>query len=221
MENLKNYKNEYGFSNRHDTRRVVVYAFLAMFAVVFAFSTDALIRGAIAGFFQNHKEISFFYDKITPVLNFIFHGTPQFTLAILILIIGRYRYPDYYIAGKTALLSLTFSGLAVQAVKHITGRARPRVTDVFIAIGPTFRAGYDSFPSGHTALAFSIAVLVTRYFPGFRAPAYFFAVLCAFHRVKTGSHFPSDVVAGAFAGVVVTSIIIYYFSDNKEVHDGG
>ncbi|MBF0463801.1 MAG: phosphatase PAP2 family protein [Nitrospirae bacterium] len=178
-------------------------------------NNDVLIRSVIAGFFQNHMPLCSLYNKITPFLNFIFHGVPQFTAAVLILILGRYRFKELYVPGKISLIALTASGLAVQAIKHLVGRGRPRVAETFTALGPTLNGDYDSFPSGHTVLAFTIAVLMTHYFPKFRIPAYMYAVFSAFHRVKTGSHFPSDVVAGAFVGVVVANIVLYYLKDNK------
>ncbi|MBF0519783.1 MAG: phosphatase PAP2 family protein [Nitrospirae bacterium] len=196
-------------------RTVGICAILAIPAVYFMANNDVLIRSIIAGFFQKHTDFSSFYNKITPLFNFIFHGVPQFMAAVLILILGRYRFKELYVPGKIALIALTASGLAVQAIKHLVGRGRPRVAETFTALGPTLNGDYDSFPSGHTVLAFTIAVLVTHYFPKFRVPVYIYAVLSAFHRVKTGSHFPSDVTAGAFVGLVVTNIVLHYTKDNK------
>ncbi|QWR78642.1 phosphatase PAP2 family protein [Candidatus Magnetomonas plexicatena] len=216
---MKSYKIKYGFLNQPELRTVVICVILAIPTVYIISNSDVLIRSSIAVFFQNHNAVSFFYDKITPLLNFIFHGMPQFTVAVVILILGRYRFPELFAHGKIALISLCSSGLAVQAIKHIVGRGRPRVTETFIAVGPTLNGDYDSFPSGHTVLAFTIAVLMTHYFPNFRVPAYMYAALSAFHRVKTGSHFPSDVTAGAFVGVVIANIVLYYFRDNGKYEE--
>ena len=56
----------------------------------------------------------------------------------------------------------------------------------------------SSFPSGHTAAAFSgAAFLQTRYGPAPGIPAYALALLTAYSRVDADKHFIDDTVAGA------------------------
>jgi undecaprenyl-diphosphatase len=98
------------------------------------------------------------------------------------------------------------AGVLVQVVKNLACRARPTAPDpgVFFAAFPCFPAGYAvaSFPSGHATTAFAAAVLLSLRYP--RGAAVFFglAVLVGLSRVVLGSHFPSDVVAGAVLGSV-------------------
>jgi undecaprenyl-diphosphatase len=122
--------------------------------------------------------------------------------------IGRYLYRPLYLPGKVFLFTLSASGLTVQIIKHLAGRARPRISDTFFAIGPSLRGDYDSFPSGHTALAFSIAFILSSYYRRFSVVFYFFAILAGFDRVKDGSHFPSDVIAGAFIGLATAKFLM-------------
>jgi len=48
--------------------------------------------------------------------------------------------------------------------------------------------------------AFSIALVVSYFYPGLEAPMYFLAVSIAISRVVLGMHFLSDVLAGAVLG---------------------
>ena len=48
--------------------------------------------------------------------------------------------------------------------------------------------------------AFSIALVVSYFYPSLEAPMYFLAVSIAISRVVLGMHFLSDVLAGAVLG---------------------
>jgi undecaprenyl-diphosphatase len=61
-----------------------------------------------------------------------------------------------------------------------------------------------SMPSGHTQVAFSLATLLSAQLPAYGWLFYLAAALIGIYRVYVGSHFPSDVVAGALLGVVIT-----------------
>lgn len=61
---------------------------------------------------------------------------------------------------------------------------------------------YDSFPSGHSALAFSSAAFIdTRYGHSVGIPAYLFASYVGYSRVVTDEHYISDVLAGISIGL--------------------
>jgi undecaprenyl-diphosphatase len=68
-----------------------------------------------------------------------------------------------------------------------------------------------SFPSGHTMTAFSIALVVSYFYPPLEGPLYFLAISIAVSRVVLGMHFLSDVLAGAVLGSAlgVSSIVVF------------
>ncbi len=61
-----------------------------------------------------------------------------------------------------------------------------------------------SFPSGHTNSSFAAAMALTLAFGRKGAYAYILAVLIALSRCYVGVHYPSDVVAGAIVGTLVS-----------------
>ncbi len=104
-------------------------------------------------------------------------------------------------AGLSTLIAHAYAAGAVQSLKHLVGRARPRLTqESSLLIGPNFDSGYDSFPSGHTTASVAIAVVIARRFPRFSWLAYGVAAVIAASRVIKGSHFPVDVLAGVCLG---------------------
>jgi len=68
--------------------------------------------------------------------------------------------------------------------------------------------GTHSFPSGHSAMAFTGATLMeSNLGPVGGLPAYGLAAFTAFERVESGRHYPSDVLAGAAIGTLSAGII--------------
>ncbi len=146
-------------------------------------------------------------QALNPLIKFFSHGATLIVFSLLLYIFGRRYHQRIYDAGKALFIGLISTGLVVQGLKHIVGRARPRITFDPVFIGPSVKSGYDSFPSGHTALAFCLAFILSRYFPRYRIPCYLFAVTVGWDRLDGLSHFPSDVIAGAVIGTVVAKVL--------------
>ena len=95
-------------------------------------------------------------------------------------------------------------GIIAQALKHVAGRARPKLMDI---VGPfhfdafSIRASLASFPSGHTITVFATATALGYFMPRLRVPLYCVASLVAVSRLMIAAHYPSDVLAGIIFGV--------------------
>ena len=88
------------------------------------------------------------------------------------------------------------------AMKYTFDRQRPyeKYPDL---IHPVSTEPDPSFPSGHTAAAFSLATSLSINYPKWYviAPSAVWACGVGFSRINQGVHYPSDVVAGAAIGV--------------------
>jgi undecaprenyl-diphosphatase len=93
----------------------------------------------------------------------------------------------------------------VQAIKRITSRIRPY--DTYLSIVPQKTERDFSFPSGHTAAAFSCAITLGGISSGIAVPLFGLAMLIAYSRIYLGIHYPSDVMAGAIIGIGLASLL--------------
>ena len=120
---------------------------------------------------------------------------------------------------ETALLAgeaLADTGLFTEALKYAADRVRPAVSGLPPeSSGEFWSRGYvrgaDSFPSGHSAIAFAFAHVVAGEYPGWKVKlaAYGLAAATAFARVQGREHFPSDVLAGGAIGYLIGGYVVH------------
>jgi undecaprenyl-diphosphatase len=102
--------------------------------------------------------------------------------------------------GLVALLGNALSHLLVQVLKRTVARTRPcDVTGRSLAV--VALPDPYSFPSGHSAAAFAVAVPVALAYPWLAPVALGLAVTVAASRVWLKVHHLSDVLAGVALGV--------------------
>ncbi|WAA65253.1 phosphatase PAP2 family protein [Microbacterium oxydans] len=121
-------------------------------------------------------------------------GVP--VLAILALVIaGRWR------GAVFAALCFAASAGAVQLLKQLFGRARPE--DMLVA------SDYGSFPSGHTANAATIALVVWVLFPRVLTAVVgvLWVLAMALSRTFLSVHWASDTLGGALVGAGVVLVL--------------
>jgi undecaprenyl-diphosphatase len=85
-------------------------------------------------------------------------------------------------------------------IKRAVGRPRPQLDGLPPLSGVVSKL---SFPSAHSATAFAAALAYSRVLPS--APLYAAAGLLAVSRPYLGVHYPSDVVAGATLGTLLSA----------------
>jgi membrane-associated phospholipid phosphatase len=156
---------------------------------------------------HNAPFLDFFFSKIT------FFGNGIFVIGLCVLLMFfRFRH--------TLLLFSTFiiSGMLVQIIKRfvLPGMPRPNIYfkdlyDLHYVKGVEMLHSF-SFPSGHTATAFtlclSLAIITKNNL--WRFLLFFTACLIGYSRIYLSQHFLVDTVAGSFIGVLVT-LVYYYF----------
>ena len=183
--------------------------------IIFVFALeDRSIMSWLKRLDQCRSSLYLMLRHMDPFINFIGHGTTLLIAACLLFVIGKafsgtmnYAGTSLSYTGKALMLSFFAAGISVQILKHIIGRARPAITESFVMIGPTLEKRYDSFPSGHSAVVFCFACVLSRQFPQFRIAFYCIASIIGLMRVVDLSHFPSDVAAGALLGVIIGNIL--------------
>ena len=116
---------------------------------------------------------------------------------------------------KRMLVSTAFSyilmGTIVLTMKSLAGVLRPDGSD------------FLSFPSGHTATAFTAATLLYKEY-GFKPPlagiaTFLPAVVTGFTRQLNNRHWLSDVLAGAIIGIMMVELA-YFLTDRLLMKTG-
>jgi membrane-associated phospholipid phosphatase len=109
--------------------------------------------------------------------------------------------------GLLGGVAVALAGLLDQAVKNVLCRARPGAGHAgeFLIAFPCFPVSYPlaSFPSGHATTVFALATVLSLWYPRWTTAWLLLAAVVGWSRIVLGSHFPSDVLAGALLGVAV------------------
>lgn len=113
---------------------------------------------------------------------------------------------------------LAVSSLIVHFMKIYFERPRPLSVFAHEDISTFYETVHrNSFPSGHTNAAFSVCtvmfMLVRKYWYWYAALAF----ATGFERIYAGSHFPSDVLAGAFLGTATACIMVKLFRKYSKI----
>ena len=101
-------------------------------------------------------------------------------------------------AGRTDFLSsFAISSATVFGLKELVDKARPNAQSL------------NSFPSGHTAAAFSGAAFIYRRYGGrWGLPAYLLAAYTGASRVEAEKHFLDDVLSGASISFLTNAFLV-------------
>lgn len=95
-------------------------------------------------------------------------------------------------------------------MKELVDRERPYIRYPDLITNRSVESS-SSFPSAHTATAFSLATSLSIRYPKWYviAPSYLWACSVGFSRMNIGVHYPSDVFAGAVIGTGCAVINVY------------
>ena len=119
----------------------------------------------------------------------------------------RKSNPQSAASGILLFSAVAVSGLSADIIKYLAGRARPKLyfsEQIYRFDFLHTEHAWTSFPSGHSATAFSVAMTLAILYPRLR-PLFFIAgFLVAFSRLFLTQHYISDVIAGSFLGIAST-----------------
>jgi membrane-associated phospholipid phosphatase len=119
-------------------------------------------------------------------------------------------------AAAYLFLCVAASGLANDLVKLLVGRSRPLVQAQ--GLRPfTFSYDYQSFPSGHAAVAFGLAFGAMALWPRWRWPLLAYAAVVSASRVVLDVHHLGDVIGSMLVAQVTVRVLTGIFAQRRLV----
>lgn len=116
--------------------------------------------------------------------------------------------------GQFMFIAVASSGLLVNLIKFVLGRARPFKLLHENLYGFHFfetSSKMTSFPSGHSNTAMAIALVLWYLWPKSWPLGFALALGVMSSRVMLTAHYPSDTLAGAYVAVVTTYYLALWF----------
>ena len=129
-------------------------------------------------------------------------------------IYGRVKNSYAFMVFASVFLA-SFVGIIL---KVLIGRARPVFYEALNMTGfyPFARDwAFHSMPSGHTMASFAGLVMIGMLVPRAKWFTWTLAVVIGVSRVCVGAHWPSDVILGAFIGMIAADIVRAVVARNK------
>ena len=135
-------------------------------------------------------------------------GWLWYVLGTMLLVYGGpLKFAAIGAAGSAAIFGI----IVFKLLKRLSQRPRPCQLEqhCWSRVLPPDRF---SFPSGHTMTAFSIALVVSYFYPSLEGTLFFVAFSIAASRIVLGMHFLSDVLAGIVLGIALGCASITAFA---------
>jgi undecaprenyl-diphosphatase len=119
------------------------------------------------------------------------------------------------VVSSFIFLGVGVPSLIATLLKRIIGRARPMewTAEAPLSFRPVNWDAYtfQSFPSGHSTTAFSLALTIAFLWPRSFWPMLGVAVLIAMSRIIAGQHYLTDITAGAVLGTLGAFVVRNFF----------
>lgn len=153
-------------------------------------------------------------------INFTFIGDGIFAICLIAFIL-------LYKKNKQQALALSYSfllsGLTVQIIKNLIYAPKPTLYfepgQYLYFIDGVTHANYANFPSGHTAIAFAIATVLTLMLKNkkWQLPLLLLAILVGYSRIYLAQHSLIDVFIGASVGSLSGVFSFYLLRNSKNI----
>ena len=149
------------------------------------------------------------FDPFWEIITSIFTWIPLLIFFIF-LFFRTYQKPKALKSVLLSFASLAVVNLLVFAVKESVMRLRPINEPLLAGFVRTIQIPHDyySFFSGHASNSFAITtfvVLCLRFKYKWVYLFYIFPLLFCFSRLYLGVHYPSDILVGAFVGILISA----------------
>ena len=135
----------------------------------------------------------------------------------LVFLVARYllRRPGLATRALFVFVSIATSGLLVDVVKALVGRARPGLwlsDGIYGFFFLRLSNVYQSFPSGHTACATAACFALAALAPCYRRLLMVTGLLIGLTRVVVTAHYLSDVLCAAALSLLVVTLLRRLFA---------
>jgi len=148
-------------------------------------------------FIQSRSE---FADKTFDIFNITGDGIVVLAANSFLFLLGEKEKKT----AEKVIEAVAIAGATSYILKIVTGRQRPSDTDERYAFSPfSFK---DSFPSGHTTVAFAWASVIAENY-GIWYITYPVAALCGIARIYKNMHWASDVFIGSIIGIFFGKLV--------------
>ena len=172
--------------------------------------TMSLVWGKNEAFLYLNANLGLFTDKVFEYSSYLAEG--WIWIPYFIVLVGLYKKDKAFI-----LMNFLISTLLTQFAKNFifTTAMRPMAsgldaTQIHTVPGVEIHT-FNSFPSGHTATAFTLFLLTTYLFPNKYGLSIgiVYAIVCGYSRVYLAQHFPLDLAGGIFVALLTLPISIF------------
>ena len=172
--------------------------------------TMSMLWGKNEAFLYLNANLGFVADKVFEYSSYLAEG--WIWIPYFIVLVGLYKKDTAFI-----LMNFLISTLLTQFAKNfIFGTAmRPMAsgldaTQIHTVAGVEIHT-FNSFPSGHTATAFTLFLLTTYLFPNkyVLTIGIVYAMVCGYSRIYLAQHFPLDLAGGIFVALLTLPISIF------------
>ncbi|MBP5707393.1 MAG: phosphatase PAP2 family protein [Alphaproteobacteria bacterium] len=110
--------------------------------------------------------------------------------------------------------SVFFASITTGILKVLIGRPRPILfTEGFHPF--LFEWAFNSMPSGHATATFAGLVMLGMLVPKWKPLTWSIAIVVGVSRIYIGAHWPTDVIVGAFIGMVAADLVKHWAFTRK------
>ena len=180
---------------------------LSLAASLFSMS---MLWGKNEAFLYLNANLGLLADKVFEYSSYLAEG--WIWIPYFIVLVGLYKKDTAFI-----LMNFLISTLLTQFAKNYIFNTAMRpmasgldATQIHTVPGVEIHS-LNSFPSGHTATAFTLFILTTYLFPNKYALSIgiVYAIVCGYSRIYLAQHFPLDLAGGIFVALLTLPISIF------------
>jgi membrane-associated phospholipid phosphatase len=186
---------------------IAVVLSISLAASLFSMS---MLWGKNEAFLYLNANLGLVADKVFEYSSYLAEG--WFWIPYFIVLVGLYKKDTAFI-----LMNFLVSTLLTQFAKNYIFNTAMRpmasgldATQIHTVPGVEIHT-FNSFPSGHTATAFTLFILTTYLFPNKYALTIgiVYAIVCGYSRIYLAQHFPLDLAGGIFVALLTLPISIF------------